>query len=341
MHVELDWLAAQVRRLAESGALGWLIPKQYGGLESPDDEVLEALVQLGQADLASAFVLTQYQAAVTRIRACPNEALHAKWLPRMAGGEVFATVGLSHLTTSRARGPRPAVLAVPDGRGGYFLSGRIPWVTAGQLAGVLVVGGVTDSGEQILALLEQPTLGIDVVPSLPLLALTESSTGPVDLYRVHVPAEHVLAGPAAEVMKVGATGGTGSLTTSALALAAGLHSVRGMQEAFALSGDLVSVLQQFIETGGTLREKLLAASRGEPGSATAEELRFASNTFAVQAAQCWLAAAKGTGFVSGHPAERAVRESMFFYVWSCPQAVVARHWQSLAACDATGHDLTT
>lgn len=339
--MKADWLEAQVRQLAESGALGWLIPKQYGGLESSDEEVLEALVQLGQADLASAFVLTQFQAAVTRILACPNEALHAKWLPRMASGEVFATVGLSHLTTSRARGRGPAVPAVPDGQGGYFLSGRIPWVTAGRLAGVLVVGGVTASGEQILALLERDVLGVDVVPALPLLALTESSTGPVDLYRVHVPAEHVLAGPAPEVMKVGATSGTGSLTTSALALAAGLHSVRGMQEGFALSDDLVPVLQQLIETGSALRDRMLAASRGEPGSTTAEELRFATNTFAVQTAQCWLAAAKGTGFVSGHPAERAVRESMFFYVWSCPQAVVARHWQSLAACDSAGGDLTT
>jgi hypothetical protein len=36
-----------------------------------------------------------------------------------------------------------------------------------------------------------------------------------------------------------------------------------------------------------------------------------------------LAASKGAGFVAGHPAERAVREAMFFLVWSCPQPVVS------------------
>jgi hypothetical protein len=34
-----------------------------------------------------------------------------------------------------------------------------------------------------------------------------------------------------------------------------------------------------------------------------------------------LTASKGAGFVAGHPAERLVRESLFFRVWSCPPAV--------------------
>ena len=42
-----------------------------------------------------------------------------------------------------------------------------------------------------------------------------------------------------------------------------------------------------------------------------------------RAAQAYLAASKGAGFVVGHPAERAVREAMFFLVWSCPQPVVS------------------
>jgi hypothetical protein len=42
----------------------------------------------------------------------------------------------------------------------------------------------------------------------------------------------------------------------------------------------------------------------------------------LRATQSLLAASKGAGFVSGHFAERAVREAMFFLVWSCPQPVV-------------------
>ena len=43
----------------------------------------------------------------------------------------------------------------------------------------------------------------------------------------------------------------------------------------------------------------------------------------LRAAQAYLAASKGAGFVVGHPAERAVREAMFFLVWSCPAPVVS------------------
>jgi hypothetical protein len=41
----------------------------------------------------------------------------------------------------------------------------------------------------------------------------------------------------------------------------------------------------------------------------------------VRAAQAALTATKGAGYVTGHPVERLVRESLFFLVWSCPQAV--------------------
>ena len=44
---------------------------------------------------------------------------------------------------------------------------------------------------------------------------------------------------------------------------------------------------------------------------------------AARATQADLAASKGAGFVAGHPAERAVREALFFLVWSCPQPVLA------------------
>ena len=78
---------------------------------------------------------------------------------------------------------------------------------------------------------------------------------------------------------------------------------------------------------------MLAASRGEPEAWSTEQIRQRANSYVTRLAQSYLAAAKGTGFVSGHPAERAVREAMFFYVWSCPQSVVQGNLQELACRD--------
>jgi hypothetical protein len=56
----------------------------------------------------------------------------------------------------------------------------------------------------------------------------------------------------------------------------------------------------------------------------------------LRAAQSYLAASKGAGFVSGHPAERAVREAMFFLVWSCPQPVVSAALREFACVIGDG-----
>ena len=72
--------------------------------------------------------------------------------------------------------------------------------------------------------------------------------------------------------------------------------------------------------------KLPAASR----ACTKESIRQRANSLVLRASQAALAAAKGTGYVVGHPAGRWCREAMFFLVWSCPQPVSAAHLCELA-----------
>ena len=64
-----------------------------------------------------------------------------------------------------------------------------------------------------------------------------------------------------------------------------------------------------------------------------DRLRGAANGLVMRAAQAAVTAAKGAGFVAGHPAERLARESFFFLVWSCPQAVAAATLCELAGLD--------
>ncbi len=71
---------------------------------------------------------------------------------------------------------------------------------------------------------------------------------------------------------------------------------------------------------------LAIAILGVTCGAAAEELetlRRHANALALNAAQAWLSASKGAGFLASHPASRAIREAQFFQVWSCPQNVLA------------------
>lgn len=324
-----QWPARQMARLAEAGVFGWLIPRRWGGSEFDEPEILSGYLELSDACLTSAFILTQFNSAVQKLVTCGRETLQEKWLPRLARGECFTTVGISHLTTSRSRGPGPAVTAEPVGEG-YRLSGHIPWVTGANAAQLIVVGGTASGGKQLLAAIETTDPGVSIAPPQNFLALTASQTGSIELHDVMVRAEQLLAGPAPEVLKIGSRGGTGSLTTSALALGTSRSTLRALRDELRQTPSLEPVVSQFADEGRSLEQALFAASRAESGAWSAEQIRLRANSYVTRMAQSYLAAAKGTGFVSGHPAERAIREAMFFYVWSCPQSVVQGNLQELA-----------
>jgi len=79
--------------------------------------------------------------------------------------------------------------------------------------------------------------------------------------------------------------------------------------------------------------RLLEAARAGIDPDDRDRLRGDATSLAIRAAQAALTAAKGAGFVRGHPAERLVRESLFFLVWSCPPAVAAS-----MLCEFAGRD---
>jgi len=69
-------------------------------------------------------------------------------------------------------------------------------------------------------------------------------------------------------------------------------------------------------------------------SCTKESLRQRANSLVSRASQAALSAAKGSGYVVGHPAGRWCREALFFLVWSCPQPVAAANLCELAGIES-------
>lgn len=218
--------------------------------------------------------------------------------------------------------------------------GHVPWVTGGLAAQIIVVGATTPSREQLLAAVETTDPGLTVAPAMQFLALTASQTGPIELNEVLVRSDQIVAGPAPEVLKIGSRGGTGSLTTSALALGTARSTLRALRDELHQTPSLESVIATLADEGRSLEQVLSAAGRGESGAWSAEQIRLRANSYVTRLAQSYLAAAKGTGFVSGHPAERILREAMFFYVWSCPQAVVQGNLRELACHNAAQFPVT-
>ena len=327
------WPEWQFQRLGEEGVLGWVIPPEYGGSHLDAEAVIFGYERLATACLTTAFILTQRNGACQRIAGCDRDDLKSELLPDLAAGRLFATVGVSHLTTSRQHLSRPAV-QVADGSDGLVLNGFVPWVTGARFADYVVTGGTYADGRQVLIALPTALDGVTMEEPAPLLALNASQTGSIRLEEVRVERRFLLAGPVAGVMQQGQGGGTGSVTTSSLAVGLTGRSLAHLMRESEQRKDLKSVVDPFVEEWTELRQDLYAAARGEATAGTPrltnESIRGRANSLAMRSTQALLAASKGAGFVTGHPAERGVREAMFFLVWSCPQPLVTAALRELA-----------
>lgn len=321
------WPRQQLDWLAEAGVLGWVIPEESGGSDVSSRALIEGYEQLAAACLVTTFILTQRNGACQRIAAGESDSARRELLPDLAQGRLFATVGISHLSTSRQHLGKPVVTVVAGGDD-LILSGDVPWVTGAPYADVVVTGGTLPDGRQMLIAVPMDAAGIEVQPAAKLLALTASHTAGISLDRVHVPSRFLLAGPVDGVMKRG-QGGTGSVGTSALAMGLSQRAVSLLGEESRRRPELVPIVRSFEQELAALRTDLHATVdlEAEPDAVASacspESIRQRANSLVLRSTQSLLAASKGAGFVAGHPAERSVREALFFLVWSCPQPIVA------------------
>lgn len=324
---ERRWPAEQLALCGAAGVHEWFVDRPLGGQGWSDADVTQGYLRLAEACLTTAFILTQRSGAVRRIAVCEQPHLAERLLPDLIAGRTFATVGISHLTTSRRHLERPVLRATPT-PAGWLLDGYSPWVTGGPFAQTIVTGATLDDGRQVLVAVPGQLSGVQPQPPLELVALSASATGEVRFHDVDVPGDCLLAGPCENVMARGAAG-TGGLQTSALACGLTSAACGYLERESERRGDLGAVAEALRGEQQLLARDLIRAAGGD-AACSAEELRARANRLVLRATQAALTAAKGTGYLTGHPVGRWCREALFFLVWSCPQPVAAAHLCELA-----------
>jgi alkylation response protein AidB-like acyl-CoA dehydrogenase len=334
---ELDatgaWPAEQLRLCGEYGVYQWFAAPQWGGQGWNEEDVLRGYLALSAACLTTTFILTQRQGACRRIESSENYSLKERLLPGLTSGDLFATVGISHLTTSRRHLGKPA-LAARRADGGFVLNGYSAWVTGAPHADYVVLGAQlmendSAAAEQLLAVVPASLPGASAAQPERLVGLSASHTGKFQLDNVFIGEEWLVEGPVENVMTRGAGASTGGLQTSTVALGLSQGAIEFLAGEAARRPELGSPLDALREDLDQVKANLFAAVRGQ-ARCTNDDIRQQANNLALRSTQAALAAAKGSGYVAGHPAGRWCREALFFLVWSCPQPVVAAHLCELA-----------
>lgn len=346
--VDPRWPTRQLEMMDAAQVYDWFIPRSLGGLEWNNVDLTEAYIALSQSCLTSTFVLTQRVAAIKRICGSSNHQLRDRLIAGIRSGEVIPTVGISHLTTSRQHVARPVLSALhvkltekASGSNetskeldldGFQLDGFSPWVTGAVGATDLLLGAQLENGQQILAIVPCNAAGISIEPGFEMIGLTGTQTGVVRCEQVKIASSEILAGPVEKVLSTFAAPATGSTQSSALALGLARAAI-GLIEREAIKRQaLTANLKALATQADDLHLRLRQVASGIEVCSN-DELRTAANSLVLRATQSALVAAKGAGYVSGHPAGRWCQEALFFLVWSCPQAVLQANLCELAGLE--------
>jgi butyryl-CoA dehydrogenase len=312
-----------------AGAPRWSLPVEFGGEATARPLLIQRYAQLATGSLTAVFILSQRDAAVRRLLAAADRPGARDWLQALGSGRAFATVGISHLTTSRRLGAQ-AVRAEETGPATFRLDGATPWVTAAPRADLFVTGAALDDGRQILIALPANRPGVSVRPPFHLAALQASCTSEVVLQDVQADDADLLAGPATDIMAHAGAVGTAGLETSALALGQARAALSALIDMAASRLEMTEPLESLCESWRSLWLSLMAQGRGAAEGVSATQLRAGANALVLRATQAYLTASKGTGFLLREPAQRWARQALFFLVWSCPAPIAQAAIRDLA-----------
>jgi alkylation response protein AidB-like acyl-CoA dehydrogenase len=191
-----DWTFVRglVRKCADLGLIGTDVPEEYGGLAL--DKVSSLIVSESVGRLASWAVTFGGQTglSITPLLCFGTPEQRQKYLPRLVSGEMIGAYALSETGSgSDALGARCRAARQPDGS--FLLSGEKMWITNGGFADFFTVFAKIDGEAFTAFLVERAFPGVSTGKEEHKMGLHGSSTVPLILQDVRVPAENVLGEP--------------------------------------------------------------------------------------------------------------------------------------------------
>jgi alkylation response protein AidB-like acyl-CoA dehydrogenase len=188
-----DWELARrlFRRSGELGLMATDVPEAYGGLELDKASSVVVGSRIGQCGSFGSSFGAQTGLTILPLVCFGTEGQKQQYLGKLVSGEWIGAYCLSESGSgSDALGAKTRATRQDDGS--YVLSGEKMWITNGGFADLFVVFAKVDGEHFTAFLVERSYAGVSSGKEEHKMGLHGSSTTPVILQDVRVPADNVL-----------------------------------------------------------------------------------------------------------------------------------------------------
>ena len=310
---------------AESGLMGVLVPREYGGAGLDALAFAICIEELAQACASTAVIVDVHTSVGTEpILLFGHEEQKRRWLPRLASGELLGAFAL----TEPAAGSDAASLQTSARRNGsgYVLNGTKVFITNIGRAGLYVVFARTGEEERAggvtAFLVPGDSSGLRVGQIFDKMGLHGSPTGELVLEDVNVPLANRL-GPegqgftvamrALDSGRIGISGQALGIAQAAVDEARALMRERGHEQ-----GDewALADMATRVESARLIAyQAAWLCSLGKPFTRQASMAKLHSTDTAMQVALDALQIAGDEGAVAGCPFERHIRDAKALQIY--------------------------
>src|SRR6266498_3591549 len=327
-----------MRGLADLGIFGMTIPEAYGGYGFSASAYCHVMEEIGTIDASLGILVGGHQSiGIKALLLYGTEEQKKKLLPRLASGEMLAAFALTEPEAGSDAASIKTTADYDEKTDTFVLNGNKHWISNGGFAGFFTVFAkdvkleAKDEHRRITAFAVTKDLG-GVVPGKEerKLGLKGSSTVPIELQNVRVPAGNVL-GERGQGFKIAVEVlNTGRTSLAAGCLGGSKEMIRGK---FARMMTNTYALESIVYLTSGL------VDRGLPDYALEGACCKVFGTEAVwQTINDALQIAGGNGFMEEYPYERALRDSRINMIFEGTNEIL-RVLVALSGMRDAGEDL--
>jgi alkylation response protein AidB-like acyl-CoA dehydrogenase len=185
-----------VAQMRELGLFGATIGPQWGGLGLPATTYVKMVAIICRVWMAPTGIFNSHLMLAHAIERHGTEAQKAKWLPKLARGELRGGLALTEPDAGTdLQGIRTVARREGDA---YVLNGQKTWITNAVNGDVVALLAKTDPAAEPrhagmgLFIVDKPRPGLSTPAKLPKMGYRAIDTGPIYLQDVRVPADQLI-----------------------------------------------------------------------------------------------------------------------------------------------------